>query len=323
MFDPILRSKLAPSIRAFVEQKMASGYPYKESFRSLSHLDAMVYEKFPESDSLTKEICDCWIELSSRFHQNTLLRRVTPIRQYGKYLLGIGKPAYIIPGGIPNKQIRYDAHIFTERELTAFFRAIDQCPESSFSHKCYTIPVIFRMLYSTGVRSSEARRLRMEDVDLNTGKIFIRKSKGWEARVIYASSDLLDLMNRYDSIVRKAYPEREAFFPNRKGTHYSQSTIDSWFHEFWDNLPEAADCKGNAPRVHDFRHTYCVYRLNQWVREKKDLNALYPYLSEYVGHSNFSDTDYYLTLAEPFYPELQKRMSPVNSRILPEVPNAN
>lgn len=163
----------------------------------------------------------------------------------------------------------------------------------------------------------------MEDVDLNTGKIFIRKSKGWEARVIYASSDLLDLMNRYDSIVRKAYPEREAFFPNRKGTHYSQSTIDSWFHEFWDNLPEAADCKGNAPRVHDFRHTYCVYRLNQWVREKKDLNALYPYLSEYVGHSNFSDTDYYLTLAEPFYPELQKRMSPVNSRILPEVPNAN
>ena len=323
MFDPILRSKLAPSIRAFVEQKMASGYPYKESFRSLSHLDAMVYEKFPESDSLTKEICDCWIELSSRFHQNTLLRRVTPIRQYGKYLVGTGKPAYIIPGGIPNKQIRYDAHIFTERELTAFFRAIDQCPESSFSHKCYTIPVIFRMLYSTGVRSSEARRLRMEDVDLNTGKIFIRKSKGWEARVIYASSDLLDLMNRYDSIVRKAYPEREAFFPNRKGTHYSQSTIDSWFHEFWDNLPEAADCKGNAPRVHDFRHTYCVYRLNQWVREKKDLNALYPYLSEYVGHSNFSDTDYYLTLAEPFYPELQKRMSPVNSRILPEVPNAN
>ena len=323
MFDPILRSKLAPSIRAFVEQKMASGYPYKESFRSLSHLDAMVYEKFPESDSLTKEICDCWIELSSRFHQNTLLRRVTPVRQYGKYLVGTGKPAYIIPGGIPNKQIRYDAHIFTERELTAFFRAIDQCPESSFSHKCYTIPVIFRMLYSTGVRSSEARRLRMEDVDLNTGKIFIRKSKGWEARVIYASSDLLDLMNRYDSIVRKAYPEREAFFPNRKGTHYSQSTIDSWFHEFWDKLPEAADCKWNAPRVHDFRHTYCVYRLNQWVREKKDLNALYPYLSEYVGHSNFSDTDYYLTLAEPFYPELQKRMSPVNSRILPEVPNAN
>lgn len=269
MFDPILRSKLAPSIRAFVEQKMASGYPYKESFRSLSHLDAMVYEKFPESDSLTKEICDCWIELSSRFHQNTLLRRVTPVRQYGKYLVGTGKPAYIIPGGIPNKQIRYDAHIFTERELTAFFRAIDQCPESSFSHKCYTIPVIFRMLYSTGVRSSEARRLRMEDVDLNTGKIFIRKSKGWEARVIYASSDLLDLMNRYDSIVRKAYPEREAFFPNRKGTHYSQSTIDSWFHEFWDKLPEAADCKGNAPRVHDFRHTYCVYRLNQWVREKR------------------------------------------------------
>lgn len=323
MSDPELRSKLAPSIRAFVEQKRASGYPYNASFMILCRLDAMVYEKFPESDSLTKEICDCWIEISSKFHQNTLLRRVTPIRQYGKYLLGIGKPAYIIPGGIPKKQIHYDAHIFTERELTAFFRAIDQCTESPFSLKCYVVPVIFRLLYSTGVRSSEARLLSTEDVDLKTGKIFIRKSKGWEARVIYVSNDLLDLMNRYDSIIRKICPEREAFFPNRKGAYYHRSKIGNWFHEFWDPLPEATEYKGNAPRVHDFRHTYCVYRLNQWVREKKDLNALYPYLSEYVGHSNFSDTDYYLTLAEPFYPELQKRMSPVNSRILPEVPNAN
>ena len=62
-------------------------------------------------------------------------------------------------------------------------------------------------------------------------------------------------------------------------------------------------------------------RLNQWVREDADLNALYPYLSEFVGHSNFSDTDYYLTLAEPFYPELETRMRKVNAAILPEVPH--
>ena len=66
-----------------------------------------------------------------------------------------------------------------------------------------------------------------------------------------------------------------------------------------------------------------VPRILGWVREKADLNALYPYLSEFVGHSNFADTDYYLTLAEPFYPEFESRMRSVNTAILPEVPHAD
>jgi integrase len=324
MSDPVFRSKLGPSIEVFISQKRASGYPYITSARILGYLNSLIADKFPNSNTLTKEICDIWIAECSYLHQNTLLRRVTPVRQYAKYLIGTGTKAYIIPGRIPGKQIHYDAHIFTERELTAFFTAINQCPRSPFSPlRCYVIPVFFRLLYTCGLRSSEARCLKVEDVDLDTGKVFIKKSKGWEARIIYVSDDLLDLLCRYNTIINKVLPGREAFFPNREGDYYSTSMIDVWFHEFWDQLPEAAEAKGNKPRVHDFRHSYCVYRLNQWVRENKDLNALYPYLSEFVGHSNFADTDYYLTLAEPFYPEFQKRMSSVNARILPEVAYEN
>ena len=247
---------------------------------------------------------------------------MTPVRQFGKYLAGTGKPAYIIPGGIPHKQIRYEAHIFTETELKAFFASIDQCRNSPFSpYRRYVIPVFFRLLFTCGLRSSEARLLNAKDVDLTTGKILIRKTKGWEARIIYVGADMLDLLCRYNRIISQVIPEREVFFPNQKGSYYSKSTPDDWFHEFWDILPEASVAKGNKPRVHDLRHTYCVYRLNQWVREEADLNALYPYLSEFVGHSNFADTDYYLTLAEPFYPEFETRMRKVNAAILPEVPH--
>lgn len=322
--EPAFHSKLGPSIEVFISQKRASGYPYISSARILWYLDFLIVDQFSDSESLTKEICDAWIAKCSCLHQNTLLRRVTPVRQYAKYLVGTGTIAYIIPGKIPSKQIHYDAHIFTERELTAFFAAIDQCPGSSFSPvRCYVIPVFFRLLYTCGLRSSEARVLKVEDINLNTGKVFIRKSKGWEARIIYVSDDLLDLLCRYNTIIDKILPERKAFFPNQKGHCYNKSTIGVWFHEFWDPLPEAAIAKGNSPRVQDLRHSYCVYRLNQWVRENRKLNALYPYLSEFVGHSNFADTDYYLTLAEPFYPEFQKRMGQVNVRILPEVPHEN
>ena len=322
MPDPVYRSKFRADIEAFIIQKRAAGYPYNTSARVLGYLDAMISKSFPDSDILSKEICNAWIDKCSSFHQNTLLRRVTPVRQLAKYLVGTGKEAYIIPGGIPNKQIHYDAHIFTETELKAFFSSIDKCRKSSFSpYRCYVIPVIFRLLYTCGLRASEARLLNVDDVDLDTGKIFIRGSKGWEARIIYVSPDMLDLLHRYDCIIQRYLPARKVFFPNQKGDFYSKSTLDIWFHEFWDTLPEAAVTKGNKPRVHDFRHSYCVYRLNQWVSDNADLNALYPYLSEFVGHSNFADTDYYLTLAEPFYLEFEARMRKVNAAILPEVPH--
>ena len=322
MADPAFHSKFRADIEAFIIQKRAAGYPYNTSARVLGYLDAMISKSFPDSDILSKKICNAWIDKCSSFHQNTLLRRVTPVRQLAKYLVGTGKEAYIIPGGIPNKQIHYDAHIFTETELKAFFSSIDKCRKSPFSpYRCYVIPVIFRLLYTCGLRASEARLLNVDDVDLGTGKIFIRGSKGWEARIIYVSLDMLDLLCRYDCIIQRYLPARKAFFPNQKGDYYSKSTLDIWFHEFWDTLPEAAVTKGNKPRVHDFRHSYCVYRLNQWVRDNADLNALYPYLSEFVGHSNFADTDYYLTLAEPFYLEFEARMRKVNAAILPEVPH--
>lgn len=135
----------------------------------------------------------------------------------------MGKTAYIMPGGIPHKQIKYDAHIFTETELRTFFTAIDGCRKSPFSPlRHYVIPVIFRLLYSCRLRSSEARLLHMEDIHLSTGRIYIRKSKGWEDRIIYVSEDMWNLLCRYNSIISRACPGREAFFPNQQGDYYSK-----------------------------------------------------------------------------------------------------
>jgi integrase len=169
------------------------------------------------------------------------------------------------------------------------------------------------------MRSSEARLLKKKDVDLETGKIIIRESKGWKARIVYMSDDLRDVCREYDSIMETMLPGRRVFFPNKDGNYFSKSSVDCWFHEFWDNLPESRAIIGNPARVHDFRHGYAVHRLNQWVREGQDINSLYPYFSEYMGHSRYADTDYYLSLVEDFYSEMEQRLSLINYDILPEV----
>jgi len=313
-------SSIGTCISDFIDLKRASGYPYEEPARILRHFDALVAEKFPNERTVTKEMCSMWLNFKPGEHPNGLLRRITPIRQLSKYLRGLGHDAYIIPSHIPNKQIKYEAHIYTPAELKAFFNAIDHCQSSPFSPtRRYVIAVIFRLLYCCGLRSSEARLLLKEDVDLATGKITIRESKGWKARIVYMNEELLKICEEYDSIIESILPGRTVFFPNKDGGFFSKHVIGYWFHEFWDKLPESKIIIGNSARVHDFRHSYAVHRLNQWVRDGQDINALYPYLSEYMGHSNYSDTDYYLSLIEEFYPEMERRLSSLNDSILPEV----
>lgn len=320
MTDYAFISRLGTFIDAFIRQKRASGYPYQSSARILYHFDRLVAEKFPGETTITREICTVWIQSKPGEHPNGLLRRVTPVRQLGKYMKGLGCDAYVILGHIPNKQVKYEAHIYTDTELKAFFNSIDECPPSPFSPtRRYVIPVVFRMLYCCGLRSSEARLLKKEDIDLGNGKITIRQSKGWKARIVYMSQDLLEVCREYNSIMESILPDRQAFFPNKNGTCFNKSMIDCWFHEFWDKLPESKAVVGNPARVHDFRHGHAVHRLNRWVKEGQDINALYPYLSEYMGHSNYADTDYYLSLVEDFYPEMEQRLSSINDDILPEV----
>jgi len=318
--DKPFKSRLSHELQDFVEFKQASGFFYQEASRVLHHFDAMMHDEFPEHGSLNKEICEHWIKKSLYTKTATQVKMITPIRQFALYLNAIEKPAYIIPSWIPGKVPKYEAHIFTETELQQFFEASDRIPPNhEFPTMYLCVPALFRLLYSTGLRSSEARLLKLCDVDLDSGKLTIRNSKFRRKRIVVMSHSMLDYMQKYNLKVRKIFPEREALFPNHKGVFYSKSRFDDWFHMIWDSLPVASDVAGNSPRLHDFRHTFAVHCINRWVKNGLNINCMYPYLSEYMGHESYNETDYYLSLSSSFYPEFCAKMQSVNKSILPEV----
>ncbi len=311
-------SNLGVFIENFITQKNLLGFPYESSGRILRRFDAFVQAGYPEAKTLTREMGLAWSTLKKGEHPNGLLRRVTPIRQLGKFLIGIGQDAFILPGHIPNRQIRYVPHIYTEEEIQAFFHSLDHHRYNwKEQENQLVVPFYFRLLYCCGMRSSEALFLHVDDVNLDTGRIFIRETKGWESRTIFMGNDLRVALCEYDSKIDKLIPQRIAFFPNRQGTFFRKGIQCTWFHIFWDCLD--IDTGSPRPRVHDLRHTFAVKKLNQWVSEGKNLNALYPYLSEYMGHKHYADTDYYLHLVSEFYPEMEKRLLEIDVYILPEV----
>ena len=236
---------------------------------------------------------------------------------------GIGIAAYVLPMELTRKTERHIPHIYTKEELSTIFSVIDQCqPSTRTPAKHLVVSVMFRIIYCCGLRPIEARRLRPEDVDLNTGCVKILESKGHKDRIVMLSGSILELCRRYSKKVGLIYPGRRFFFPSpssRGEGMYSQEWIIPTFRKFLIEAGLYRHCAGNEPRLYDLRHTFATHRFYQWMKEGQDVNACLAYLSEYMGHKNLSDTAYYIHLVPEFFPQMSDLHLEDYVEMIPEV----
>ena len=113
-------------------------------------------------------------------------------------------------------------------------------------------------------------------------------------------------------------PGRQLFFPDSQDRLYTKRWIEKTFRIMWAKT-EIPQSGANPTRIYDLRHSFATHRLYQWMREGKDLSAMLPYLSAYMGHAQLSDTYYYIHLV----PEIFETMSGIDfssyEKLLPEV----
>lgn len=313
-----LESGLAPHIETLVDVKHALGLPYTTSQRHLQAFDEMCAAEFPGQATLSKKMAMAWAAARPGEHVNGQMRRMSPVRQLAKHIAAQGLQAYVIPAGIPGRRVHYRPYLYAPAELRAIFDAADQVPATSFGgRRELIIPAMFRMIYCLGLRPGEARQLRRADVDTADGSVYIRESKGHKDRRVFASADLHQYLQAYDTAIAVAHPDRVVFFPNRAGDAYSAGTIDYWF----DQLLETAGitpASGPAPRVYDLRHAHVVETINRQARAGRDPQALIAYLSLHLGHVDTADTWYYFHLAADFHPDLRAIANCGIEPVLPE-----
>ncbi len=83
----IFSSTLGDDLERFVSQKRALGFPYDTSERILSVFDRFCLEHYPNERQLGIDLAMHWAQRRPGEHVNTLTRRITPVRQFAKYLL--------------------------------------------------------------------------------------------------------------------------------------------------------------------------------------------------------------------------------------------
>ena len=213
----------------------------------------------------------------------------------------IGIDTCIVPqnmGRRPNKHIPY---IFTHEELLRFFEATDSLEPSPLSpNKELVVPVMFRLMYCCGLRPQEVRNIRLEEVFLHEAYIFIKSSKSRKDRIVALNDDMISLLATYIALMSIRQPHSTYLFERPEGGPY---------HKRWLSLcaVELAEKAGLLPhgkttfRTYDLRHNFATAVITRWHMAHEDVDSKLVYLSEYMGHVNFDDTTYYITLIPEMY----------------------
>lgn len=312
--NPSFTSGFSKDINEMLLFKESLGRESSSYSDNLLCFDRFCLKNYPEATILTQEIAFAWCQ--SGKSEKQCPHRMHAIREFGKYLSLMGKETYVLPTAlIPNERTELP-YLLTDKELQLFFEASDRYPHRDNSPLLeYTVPTIFRLIYSCGLRPPEARNLERADFDFRHNIIYIRESKRRKDRRLVVNPDIMTMCRKYDSIAHIRFPERTVFFPNQHGKPYSHEWLTEVFHKCWD-ISGIGDARGSCT-PYDLRHNFATRTLMRWISDGKDVGNLLPYLSTYMGHASFASTFYYIHLL----PEKLAAMDFMKSAgIIPEVP---
>ena len=247
---------LADAITALVAQKRAVGYQYAAEERVLDRFEAFCRGEFPGVGTVTQASVEAWVASARRrgVKPATLQSLASPVRELARWLGRRGVPAYVLAAGALPRPARYVPHIYTDQELAGFFSQTDRCHYCSlvpFRH--LVMPVLFRTIYACGLRASEARLLRVADVDIDTGVLQIRAAKGDKDRQTPVSEPLRARLADYHAHV-VGRTGGEWFFPGTTGQPLTLGNLDKNFRRFLWQARISHGGRGHGPRVHDLRH---------------------------------------------------------------------
>jgi len=323
-------SVFADHISGLIEQKRALGYKYESQPSILKRFDTFCLEQHPNEIELNRTIVLDWATKRPNEKPATLQNRITPVNELAKYMRRLGISSFSLPKGMMPHVLRYIPHIYSNDELKRIFEQSDRCRYcSQVPNRHMIIPIFFRLLYACGLRLSEARLLKVCDVDLNTGIITITNAKLDKHRQIPVSPELLERLNDYVRNVHMFSVPDLWFFPGYGGKPMTTGNVEKNLYRF---LRQAGISRSGrfaptgqpgSPNVHSFRHTFAVHCLRKWVLADKDLRAYLPVLQAYLGHVEFSDTAYYLHLTADLFPNITEKVQSAFGDIIPKVRVSN
>ena len=313
-------SGAAAQIESFVRSRLAADAICGSALDNLHLFDAHCAGEFPGESGLTQGMVDSWCLRRPTESAGSCRSRCQVVASLVSFLRGRGETD-VEPPDLPRPQgTPYVPHAFTDEELDEFFRVADsleltECMDKATRTRTMrTVPVIFRLLLSSGIRTCEARLLGRDLVDLEGGVLRIVEGKGRSERLVALHPSMLPVMRDYDEAMESVYPGRAYFFPNGPDGHISRHLLARWFRDVWSQVSE------ERATAYELRHHFATTCINELVgRGVEGLRDL-EWVSKALGHTSVEETmRAYYHIVPALHRLLQERCGDTFDDVVPGV----
>ena len=305
----------------FIELRKSQNLKTEETTRALTRFDNYLLSEVQKVDEINAELIDKYeLTLADKLSVNARCAYNSHLRQFFKYLYqrDIKLP---LPEN-PIFKSDFKAYVFSKEDVRRFIWKCDDLYEETGQLRFVTYSVLLRMVYSCGLRISEALKLKKEDIDFFQNTIFISETKNCKERLVPFTDELGLILNGY---ITNVVGDNQYLFTSRKNS--SKPYTPRWAQLFFEEiakhlqmdtiLKDSGSPKGNS--IHSLRHTFAVHSLQNLIDQGKDPYTFMPFLSYYMGHENILGTQEYIHLANENSVYIENVMKDYNDEIFPEV----
>lgn len=308
-------------IDVLVAARRAGGFRYEHQARVLAQFaEHCRRDGYPDGAIIQEAVED--FLYGRHLKASTIRREEIILRDLADHARQFGWQAWAPPTltRVKNRH-RPPPYVFSDEEIRRLFRAIDTQSLSEGSNRALVDPVLFRVLYATGLRISEALNLRLRDVDLARGTLEVREGKNRENRIVPITPRLAITLEAYIAAAHPCpEPSHHLFHTGDPSRPAHQSTIYNRLRRYLADadIPHFP----GGPHIHSLRHGFAVTNLRRWAADGSDLTVMLPYLSACMGHADLRGTQYYLQLTADAYPQVAAIVQARFGYVIPNPPAA-
>jgi len=300
-------SPLSGMMDRFVVHKRMQGYDYTAQEKELRFFDRFLCAVDCSGGVLKGEVFFAYLETMPHLKPKTRENRLAVVHQFSLYLNAFRPASRVMPARLLPafaRNIRF--YRISPAEVGGLMDAAEKLsPKGGI--RCACIRFLIGLLYTTGLRISEAINLNLGDVDLERNTLFVHRGKFGKDRVIALSPSTRNAMDKWLSL-RSLHAGNGSAAPllvsaQNKRLGYQQAK------RAFSKLRTQCGLHGEPPpRLHDLRHNYACQCIARWRQESKDVQTLLPVLSTAMGHVNLFATQRYIHIDAATLLDASKRI---------------
>jgi integrase/recombinase XerD len=204
-------------------------------------------------------------------------------------------PAVEVPPArlLPARPTRTAPYIYTNAEIAAL---LDGAARLRPAIRAATHHTLIALMATTGIRTGEAIGLDIASLDPQASTLTVTGKYGKTRMVPLHQSTVAALMQylrlRSEVLPAAACP---ALLISTRGNRLCPSTVHRTFRQLIAEAGLHMRSSACRPRPHDLRHTFAVSTMLDAYTSGGDPAAVLPQLATWLGHTEPSDTYWYLT----------------------------